>query len=333
MITNTISDRCLLVLVFLILTLSTTATAQEEQPNFVVHFDKSSIEKIFGDPTYVLEGVREFWQTDRAYQLSDLWHSNSNYPKDMLDWSEQIMALRRFPENERKGMPGYQIAMQVYDEREYFVQQAVPHIESFMPNLDSIDCETTVYLTAFTTAYSFMVDGDMVIDCMCPIWKQSKDVFLNELVHELFHVGYNANLPFQQEDSPADASRLSLISQLHNEGIATYVGYTATSFYPAPTYEDYLMLEDPDVVDEKIAEVNDIFQKSLTQSTEETDSMSWDVGVMKRAYYVAGAYMAKRIDEELGRAILVETIATGPLSFIETYNEIASDNQKILQFE
>ena len=39
--------------------------------------------------------------------------------------------------------------------------------------------------------------------------------------------------------------------------------------------------------------------------------------------------MATRIEGELGREALVDTIETGPISFIQTYNAIAEDGMKL----
>jgi tetratricopeptide (TPR) repeat protein len=50
----------------------------------------------------------------------------------------------------------------------------------------------------------------------------------------------------------------------------------------------------------------------------------------RREAYVVGAYMAKRIEERLGKEALVATVAEGPGSFIRTYNGIAKPGMRLV---
>jgi tetratricopeptide (TPR) repeat protein len=118
---------------------------------------------------------------------------------------------------------------------------------------------------------------------------------------------------------------------LHAEGIATYVGYTIQDMFPS-VIQDYVMMNNPNTVREKIAHVNDIFEKTDTVEAGKLRKLSWDVGVAERAYYITGGHMARTIDQNLGRAALVSTIENGPLSFIDTYNELVPKEEQILRF-
>jgi hypothetical protein len=84
------------------------------------------------------------------------------------------------------------------------------------------------------------------------------------------------------------------------------------------------------VVKEKIAAVNEIFSQPDSVDLSKRDQMSWDVGVMARAYYVTGAHMARTIDQHLGRAALVATLVIGPLNFVDVYNKLVPKEEQIL---
>ena len=117
-------------------------------------------------------------------------------------------------------------------------------------------------------------------------------------------------------------------------GLACYVSYTTDSFflYKTPTI-DYEKLEDDIELKRLHAELNSFFISSENMPESEMDSISWELGVMQRAYYVVGAFMAKTIDEKLGREALASITRKGPSSFINTYNSIAPDDFKIATFK
>jgi tetratricopeptide (TPR) repeat protein len=151
------------------------------------------------------------------------------------------------------------------------------------------------------------------------------------LTHELFHVGHGSSLGYAKEDPLEDGLKNEFLMTLHAEGIATYVGYTINDVFPS-IVQDYVMMNDPHTVSEKIAHVNAIFEKADTTQADKLRKLSWDVGVGERAYYVTGGHMARTIDQNLGRGALVSTIENGPLSFIDTYNELVPKQEQIIRF-
>ena len=124
-----------------------------------------------------------------------------------------------------------------------------------------------------------------------------------------------------------------MLDSLHNEGMATWVGYTARSIFPNSDEEDYEMLDDPAEVERQRGELNRLFTLAKTVSTDSLQAIAWDVGVMERAYYVTGADMSRTIEKQLGREALVATIETGPLDFIDTYNGLVDEDERIVTFE
>jgi tetratricopeptide (TPR) repeat protein len=308
--------------------------AKDQKTKLKVNFDISSIGAIVNDPANVLRANEEFWKIDAAYQLSATWHNEANVPRTnvlMDDWRQELKTLAALPLSERQNLPYYKLALEVDSNQGLFREKAIPHLLSFLPNRDGMLIETTVYLTAFTYAYAFSADGQIVINQSSSFWSNNLNKVLGLLAHELFHVGYRANFNYFQEDALDDDSKYQLLIALQNEGTATYIGYAIRDVFPAEV-EDLVMMDKPDIVQTKINQVNDIFTQADALEPEEIRKLSWDVGVDDRAYYVTGGHMARTIDQKLGRAALVSTIVKGPLSFVDTYNKLAPKEEQILRF-
>jgi hypothetical protein len=179
-----------------------------------------------------------------------------------------------------------------------------------------------------------MTNGQIVIDPLSSHYKQDPDRVFNLITHETFHLGYGYNRELRREKKlDDDFVYNTVLDGLQNEGIATYVGYRAREIFPNNDEPDYVMLEDPATVRRKLEKLNKLFGLIGTVSVDSLRGLAWDEGVMGRAYYVVGAHMARTIDEERGREALVETIAVGPLSFVDVYNEIADPDMRILATE
>jgi len=96
--------------------------------------------------------------------------------------------------------------------------------------------------------------------------------------------------------------------------------------------DDYKLFEDREELDGLLNKMNEIFKKAMALGEKELKDALWQVGSMDRAYYVAGCYMAKTIDEKLGRNTLVATISKGPRHFLSTYNSLADEKLRVLIF-
>ena len=324
----------LIVVVAVTLINPSLVTAQDSKITMKVNFDVSSIEAIVNDPANILNNQEEFWETDAAYRLSAAWHDGVGVPRgeELTEvWRGELKALAMMPLTERQNMPYYRQALDVNKNQEIFREKAVPHLLSFLPNLHPIKIDTTVFLTAFTHAYAFSTNGQMVISHSSSFWGNDLNKVLNLLTHELFHVGHGNSLGYAKEDPLEDSLKNEFLMTLHGEGIATYVGYTIQDVFPS-VIQDHVMMNDPNTVREKIAHVNAIFEKADTTEAGKLRGLSWDVGVEERAYYVTGGHMARTIDQSLGRVALVSTIEYGPLSFIDTYNKLVPKEEQILRF-
>ena len=324
----------LIVIIAAVLLSSSLVVAQDSKIAMKVNFDISSIEAIVNNPANVLKAEEEFWETDSAYRLSVAWHDGANIPrtKELKEaWRGKLKKLATMPLSERQNLPYYKLALEVNSKQELFREEAVPHLLSFLPNHHIIKIKTTVFITAFTYAYAFSTNGQMVINQSSSFWSNDLNKVLNLLTHELFHVGHGSSLGYAKEDPLEDGLKNEFLMTLHAEGIATYVGYTILDVFPA-VIQDYVMMNNPSTVREKITHVNEIFKKVDTLEADKVRELSWDVGVGERAYYITGGHMARTIDQNLGRAALVSTIENGPLYFIDTYNKLVPKQEQILRF-
>jgi hypothetical protein len=161
-------------------------------------------------------------------------------------------------------------------------------------------------------------------------WNNDVNMILNSVVHEIFHLGnglchkyYQASL---NSDSAEERSK-AIMNSLQSEGMATYVAYRALDIFPSIELDpDYAMIEDEGQVGVLSEKLNSLFSLSRSASFDEIREYYWEEGVMGRALYVIGAYMAKCIEEERGRESLVETLIREPREFVDKFNQL---NKKV----
>jgi hypothetical protein len=119
--------------------------------------------------------------------------------------------------------------------------------------------------------------------------------------------------------------------QTQNEGMATYVAFGMRPSTSEVT--DYQLLERP----AEVAARFDSLQLLIDECTAANDGTLpalrdniRKAGSTDRVYYVVGAYMAKMIEERMGRAALVRTVTAGPAAFFQEYAATApSDHLRI----
>jgi hypothetical protein len=157
-----------------------------------------------------------------------------------------------------------------------------------------------------------------------PMAQGSAATIYNTLVHELFHAGYWTNTP--QPQVVPDPLQEALTA-LQNEGIAVYVAHLAEAVFPAPLETDYSQRRS--TVEKQIERLNHLFANAHTLSHDDFWARLADVGFGQKALYNAGGYMARSIDQKLGRSALVETIQRGPEWFVRTYNSIAEPGMEV----
>ena len=152
------------------------------------------------------------------------------------------------------------LARSIRDASGRFAEVAIPLVLSFLPSND-LQMETVIHLTGFSRAYAFMTDTQIVAAVTSPKLGGTTDSVLNILLHEVYHIGYGINRLLRSEEPLEDSRAYAVLDVLHNEGLATYVAWTARSEYPFDELGDYRMLADEETVEGKIRMVNEIFSQ------------------------------------------------------------------------
>ena len=294
-----------------------------------IRFDNSSLEKIVIHPEEILNNPDSFWISDSAYQLVKLWHQRVSLPIPMDQWKTWIQSFKDISVEEREKNSQLIASRNMLKKEKEFNEKAVLYLCSFLPK----DCpiNTTIYFTTAIMASGFQMENSIVIYGA----NSDKD---NLFIHELFHQGFDRYKPINLEKGSKNFTLNQIYNDLQNEGMATYVGYRALyefpNYDPDPKRDDYGFLQDTLIFERLHDLLNTVLKKvpSLLETEKgqkELQDTLWQIGSMDRAYYVIGCYMAKVIDEKLGRQALVETISTGPQSFLHKYNSLVDDKLKV----
>ena len=173
------------------------------------------------------------------------------------------------------------------------------------------------------------MSGGVVINVSANYWNGDVRNIYNNLTHEIFHVGYSHTRPNRTESPLENEQLYQMLDALQNEGTATYVGYRASSLFPAPDEVDYQLLTNSKDVTRLFGEINDLFEQVGVVTDEDLQQLSWRTGVTRRGYYIVGARMAQIIETQLGREALIGSLADGPVSFVKLYNSLVTENRRI----
>jgi len=289
-------------------------------------YNTKTLEKIAYEPDAILQDEESFWQDERPQQLTKLWAKSVNYPihydkgrKKMREWADIPLFKRKdhiFMENAKK----------IIDGKQEFLENALPHLCSYLPK--DADLNVTAHFTAFIPSRAFAHE-DIVVNVNADYWKNNVDNILNTLIHEIFHAGYGYCRDVRTEERLKDENLYSMLDNLHNEGICTYVGYKALSAFPAPDEKDYKLIDNMSEVERLLKDVNEVFSKIGNLSKEELQKLVWEKCVIGRGYYVVGALMCRVIEEKKGRKGLIETLTEGPVSFLKLYNSLVKKEMQL----
>jgi len=308
---------------------------REVPENWNVKLDISSVESIVKNPERILKNTDAFWENNNTLRVVRMWHNVRRQPINYDEWERELGAVALIPPEKRQNNAVLLLAQKIAGNQDAFFGNAIEHINNFLPKHD-LRHTSTVYLTANINVSGFAVssvEDHVVINISDPYWQGDYTSILNAIVHELFHTGYNTNQVFRTEVDITNSAYHNLLTGLHNEGMATYVAYTAQAMFPAPAERDFKLLERLSEVRKRLKMLNSLFGRAESLSPEELRRESWKTGVEERAYYVVGGYMAKTIDKKIGRDELVETIRTGPRRFIDTYNSLVEERMEVCQLE
>lgn len=292
----------------------------------VIRFDDSSLEMLVLHPEAVLANPDAFWASDSAYRRVKQWHQNVSLPIPQEQWNKWMQALEDVPVNDRTKNPQVVAAQSTIRKEKEFNERAVPYICSFLP-IDCPQLTTSIYFTTAIMASGFQMGNSIVIYGA----NADKD---NLFIHELLHQGFDQYKQKRLSANHQDSVISQVYSGLQNEGMATYVGYKGLKEFPHTRTDmlkdDYKMFENIEDVKSLLHSMNNLIKKAFTLSEKELKDSLWQIGSIDRAYYVAGCFMAKTIDEKLGRDALVETITEKPVHFVQIYDSLVDESMRVI---
>ncbi len=309
--------------------------ADREKPDMTISFDDAAARYVLENPVNALANERDsIWNTFEGYRITLVWHEKSSFP---VTWDIWEKGLKRFQQDtsliRRTLSLAGSLTNKVQRERDSIAQ----HISSYLDAGDPI--HASVYLVAFTTPYAFCVEENKIgIDITGDEWNFDTDCVLNTTIHEIYHVGFRLNSPdytYIRVD-PIDGETFIRFcyAYLQSEGMATYVAYRALELFPSDyRHIDYDLLEDDSKVKKALGQVGMLIEHARTLEIDSLGKEAWNIGVTERAFYIAGAYMARVIEEKYGTEFLAGLVSKGSLQFAREYNALVSDEYRIALIE
>ena len=299
-----------------------------------IRFNYSAIDRLFSEPEEILKDAEGFWESEPALLEARAWHERQAIPLDWDRFRSLVEEIARIPEAKRSTHRAAAVTRRIREEGERFMREGLPHLCKFLPE-SPVTISFNMLFAGGIVPYAFSGD-DAVVDLSHGYWHTKglsiegiASWILNVLVHECYHVGYDAFLE-KRPDVPSQDTRLHrILDDIQNEGMANYVNYTAQKLFSAPAETDFHMLDEPAQVTEKISMTNAILQARNSLANDELRELIWEDGIQKRAFYVAGSHMARAIDEKAGRRALTDTIMEGSLAFVKAYNRFAEGSLRI----
>jgi hypothetical protein len=319
-----------------------TPSTAESCSQYPIHFDASSIERIYSDPEGILSDPQKFLHEDAAYLLLAESRTKGAAPFRYDKWVKAIEKLASQSLLDRQQQISYKLHNLVLAHQETFCREVGPHVLAYLP--EGADISVTLYLTALDEPVPAYFHGhEIAISLSHPMFTYASAIheptalssFFNLALQELFHVGFadSFNWPSLEEHMQNEVVIDMLIS-LQNEGIGTHIEHQLAPVYPSP-FEYFLYLVDrKPVVRWYIRHMNNLFATAQTKPTgEDYDAIYRQIGALgyrRKGFYIVGAYMAMTIEEELGRDVLTQTVSDGYTAFADAYNSLADEEMKIL---
>jgi len=302
----------------------------EECAGSQIESDQSSFLALTDSPELILSNPDSFWRSDPAYWLVSLWNKDVGLAVPNEGWLQIVKGLADRPEEIRHEMPEYALIEEYASEKDEFLQFMIPYLCSFFPP-PGPDLSTKIYFTCAIIPNAFQKNFNIVINLMpLPPISDVSEIF-NTIIHEAFHVGYY-RIEFLRSEIPLDnPEQHDLIYSLQNEGLATYIAFLAQTTYPSRN-RDYELIQDAKQVKKSLQLLNGLMAQAGKDAPDIFRKNLHEIGVNQRVLYDAGAHMARTIDSSLGREALAATIASGPRTFITTYNRLAEDEMKVQEY-
>ncbi|MHA2190299.1 MAG: DUF5700 domain-containing putative Zn-dependent protease [Candidatus Thorarchaeota archaeon] len=172
-------------------------------------------------------------------------------------------------------------------------------------------------------------EGSAFLNIAHPFFKENPCELIFMSMHEVHHVGYvhyNPAYSFSELERLSDL-RDAFRYSTHLEGLAVYTPLRRRLETNCLLHEDYPALMDEEIAEQRRTQYFDFMQELERTSDRKVTDDDFELfepmyAKGKRLWYVTGAYMAKIIDEKLGRDVLIDTVSQGPDSFFDFYNSV-----------
>jgi len=293
-----------------------------------VIFDVSAVETLYLHPHEVLRNVDSFWNSNMGYQLTRQYHNNNRIPLEIEEWKARVVEISALTESEANEQAALLTVRGIEKLKPVLMERGLEHISSFLP-ATAPPVKVPVYLISDIKPAAFAYPGGILMNVNSPRFNDDPSVIMNIITHEVYHYGFANTIAYRTEYELENEPLDFVLSFLLNEGMATYVSFSARDFFPNDFVPDYKMIEDPEQVRKNIEKVDNLFEQAEYLSSDSIRKVAWHTGIIERSFYIAGGYMAWLIEERMGREALVEVMCSGPLSFIKMYNTLADEGMQI----
>ena len=217
-------------------------------------------------------------------------------------------------------------ALEFLEENKGLFASSINEVAEYLPKDLQLECKL---YTMVGYDVGIVSEGSALLNIAHPYFEENPCELIFIAMHELHHVGY---VHYNPIFSFAELERLSDLKDAvrystHLEGLAVYAPLRKRVETGCIVHEDYSALMDEEIVEQRMMQYFDLVTE-LERKSDRTITDD-DFGIFdpmsakgKRLWYVTGAYMAKMIDERLGRKVLIDTVRQGPNSFFNLYNSV-----------
>ena len=268
------------------------------------HFDKKTVSRIVSHEAAkgIYNHALRFHNTNK--DLSDFW----------------IEKLQQESNKGEKHLENVLKCMEYIKQNNFDFNEAFRELQDYLPQ----DTDFSSHLFCII-GYDIGVvsDGNAYLNLGHPLFHENKRELLYFAMHELNHVAYthfNPIFSFDDLGTTEDLRRIIGYST-HLEGLAVYSALNRRRRENGFTHRDYITLNDPDKMLQKISKFFEILDR--LESEPPRALVDDDFSILElmsggeRLWYVVGAWMAESIDRRLGREALNSTIVQGHEAFFK----------------
>jgi hypothetical protein len=217
-------------------------------------------------------------------------------------------------------------ALEFLEDNKGLFASSINEVAEYLPKDLQLECKL---YTMVGYDVGIVSEGSALLNIAHPYFEKNPCELIFIAMHEVHHVGY---VHYNPTFSFAEIKRLSDLKDAvrystHLEGLAVYAPLRKRVEAGCIVHEDYSALMDEEIAQQRMLQYFDLVTE-LERKSDRTMTDD-DFGIFEpmsekgtRLWYVTGAYMAKMIDERLGRKVLIDTVGQGPNSFFDLYNSV-----------